>query len=176
MRGWHAAILAAVLGIAPAAHAEPLPGQRTAAEAGDVRAQYALGIIYDTGSGVPFDYTEGYRWFRLSAEGGYAPAQAKMGLMLLYGWQEPRDAAAAAHWYELAAGQGHVPSQAQIAAMYAWGIGVPKDPVRAYVWTARAAAAGDAMSAWWLPRRAARLTPAELAEAEALVRSGQPHP
>ena len=165
---------AALLVASSLAQAEPLPGQRAAAEAGDVRAQYALGIIYDTGTGVPIDYTEGFRWFRLSAEGGYAPAQAKMGLMLLYGWQERRDVAAAARWYEMAAEQGHLASQAQIASMYALGAGVAKNPVLAYKWTAVAAAAGDGMSAWWLPRRAALLTADERAEAEALVGDWRP--
>jgi TPR repeat protein len=172
MRGILAAALF-LLAISQAG-AEPLPGQREAAEAGDVRAQYALGIIYDTGSGVPIDYTEGFRWFRLSAEGGYAPAQAKMGLMYLYGWQERRDVAAAADWYERAAEQGDVRSQAQIAAMYARGVGVPEDAVAAYAWTAIAAQAGDAMSGWWLPLRAARLTAAELEEADARVRAWRP--
>ena len=174
MRKRGLATFAVLMFSASLAQAEPLPGQRAAAEAGDVRAQYALGIIYDTGSGVPVDYTEGFRWFRLSAEGGYAPAQAKMGLMLLYGWQERRDVAAAARWYEMAAEQGHLASQAQIASMYARGAGVAKNPVLAYKWTAVAAAAGDGMSAWWLPRRAAQLTPAELAEAEALARGWRP--
>jgi uncharacterized protein len=167
MRGILAATLLLLAG--SLAGAEPLPGQRAAAEAGDVRAQYALGVIYDTGSGVPVDYTEGFRWFRLAAEGGYAPAQAKMGLMYLYGWQERRNVAEAARWYEMAAEQGHLASQTQIASMYARGAGVPKDAVLAYKWTAIAAAAGDGMSAWWLPRRAALLTADELAEAEALV-------
>jgi uncharacterized protein len=172
MRGILAAALL-LLASSPAG-AEPLPGQRAAAEAGDVRAQYALGVIYDTGSGVPIDYTEGFRWFRLAAEGGYAPAQAKMGLMYLYGWQERRDVALAADWYERAAEQGHVRSQAQIGAMYARGAGVPEDPVEAYTWTALAARAGDPMSAWWLPRLAARLTEAELSEADEYVRAWRP--
>lgn len=167
-----AALLTLLSGVALAA-AEPLPGQREAAESGDVRAQYALGVIYDTGTGVPVDYTEGFRWFEMSAEGGYAPAQAKMGLMLLFGWQERRDVAAAAGWYEKAAAQGHIPSQMQIASMYAGGVGVPKDAVQAYKWTALAAAAGDPRATWWLPRRAAKLTADQLSKAEALVQEWQ---
>jgi hypothetical protein len=163
---------AAVLALsASLGFAGPAPGQREAAEAGDVRAQYALGIIYDTGSGVPTDYTEGFKWFRLSAEGGYAPAQQKMGLMYLYGWQVGRDVAEAAHWYELAARQGHVGAQIQIAAMYARGRGVPKDLVVAYAWMNAAAGTGDTRALDRLPRLAARLTAAEIARAEALVRT-----
>jgi hypothetical protein len=169
-----AAIAAALVLSAAMALAGPAPGQREAAEAGDVRAQYALGIIYDTGSGVPADYTEGFRWFRLSAEGGYAPAQQKMGLMYLYGWQVRRDVAEAARWYELAARQGHVGAQLQVASMYERGQGVAKNLVLAYKWTGVAAGAGDAHSLWRLPRLAKRLNAAELAEAEALVRAWRP--
>jgi TPR repeat protein len=48
---------------------------RRLAEQGDVLAQYNLGIVYDTGKGVPQDYTEAVRWYRLAAEQGHASAQ-----------------------------------------------------------------------------------------------------
>ena len=38
------------------------------AEAGDVDAQYNLGIMYDNGYGVPQDYAEAVKWYRLAAE------------------------------------------------------------------------------------------------------------
>jgi TPR repeat protein len=167
--GCAALVLSATL-----AFAGPAPGQREAAEAGDVRAQYALGIIYDTGSGVPVDYTEGFRWFLLSAEGGYAPAQQKMGLMYLYGWQVRRDVAEAARWYQRAAQQGHVRSQVQIASMFERGQGVQVNLVAAYVWLGLAAGAGDAQAADKLPRLARRLSPSELAEAEASIAAWRP--
>jgi TPR repeat protein len=132
-------------------------------------------VIYDTGAGVPIDYAEGAKWFRLSADNGYAEAQAKLGLMYLYGWAVRRDVAEAARLYELAADQGHVRAQAQIATMYAMGQGVAKDPVRACMWTMIAAEAGDAQSAWRLPRWAKRLSAEQLAEAEALAAAWRPH-
>jgi TPR repeat protein len=95
--------------------------------------------------------------------------------MYLYGWAVRRDVAEAARLYELAAGQGHVRAQAQIATMYARGQGVAKDPVRAYVWTMIAAKAGDAQSAWRLPRWAKRLTAEEIAEAATLAAAWRPH-
>jgi TPR repeat protein len=159
---------------ASGALAEPLPGQRAAAEAGDVRAMYALGIIYDTGSGVEPDYTEGFMWFERSAKGGHAPAQAKMGLMYLYGWQIRRDVAEAARWYELAARRGDVRSQVQISSMYARGQGVEQDLVAAYTWLGVAARAGDAQAAYRLPRLARELSEADLARAEGLVKAWRP--
>jgi len=38
------------------------------AEKGDAVAQYNLGQMYRNGDGVPQDYTEAVRWWRLAAE------------------------------------------------------------------------------------------------------------
>jgi TPR repeat protein len=45
------------------------------AEAGDVDAQYNLGQMYRRGQGVPQDYAETVKWYRLAAEQGNADAQ-----------------------------------------------------------------------------------------------------
>jgi len=37
--------------------------------------------MYDNGEGVPQDYKEAVRWYRLSAEQGHAGAQSNLGLM-----------------------------------------------------------------------------------------------
>ena len=45
---------------------------RPLAEHGDVEAQYNLGVMYETGRGVPRDYVyvSAYRWFDLAAAQG----------------------------------------------------------------------------------------------------------
>lgn len=136
------AALAALL-IAGTAVAAPFPGQRAAAEAGDLRAQFALAIMYDTGDGVPHNWPLAVTWFTRAAEGGYAVAQAKLGLMYLFGWAVPRDPAEAARWYALAAEQGYAPAQARLASLYETGTGVPRDSALAYVWAERAAGQGN---------------------------------
>jgi hypothetical protein len=40
------------------------------AEQGDANAQYGLGVIYARGDGVPQDFAEAAKWFRLAAEQG----------------------------------------------------------------------------------------------------------
>ena len=40
------------------------------AEAGNVKAQVALGAMYDKGTGVPQDYAEARRWFEKAAAQG----------------------------------------------------------------------------------------------------------
>src|SRR6478736_5768405 len=52
---------------------------RKAAEKGDARAQYNLGLMYDNGLGVPQDYAAALRWYRKSAEQGDAKAQNEVG-------------------------------------------------------------------------------------------------
>ena len=46
---------------------------RLAAKQGDTEAQFNLGIRYASGEGVPQDYAEAGRWFRLAAEQGGWP-------------------------------------------------------------------------------------------------------
>ena len=45
------------------------------AEQGDAGAQFNLGGIYDNGQGVPQDYEEAEKWYRLASEKGVARAQ-----------------------------------------------------------------------------------------------------
>ena len=51
------------------------------AEQGDRVAQYNLGYLYDQGRGVPQDYKEANKWYRLAAEQGYASAHLNLGNM-----------------------------------------------------------------------------------------------
>jgi uncharacterized protein len=46
-------------------YATAIPLSRTLADQGNVRAQVALAIIYATGHGVPQDYAEAIKWFRM---------------------------------------------------------------------------------------------------------------
>ncbi|MDA0991962.1 MAG: hypothetical protein O3A51_14575, partial [Verrucomicrobia bacterium] len=47
-----------------------------AAKAGDARAQYRLGQIYELGLGVPQNWAAAYRWYASAAAGGVAEASA----------------------------------------------------------------------------------------------------
>ena len=42
------------------------------AQKGDAKAQFNLGYIYDIGQGVPRDYAEAVKWYRLAADQGNA--------------------------------------------------------------------------------------------------------
>ena len=43
---------------------------RKAAEQGDAKAQYKLGVMYDYGRGVPVNDAEAVKWYRMAAEQG----------------------------------------------------------------------------------------------------------
>ena len=53
----------------------------TLAEQGDAAAQCLLGVVYAQGLGVPQDYKEAAKWYRLAAEQGHAAAQRNRGLL-----------------------------------------------------------------------------------------------
>ncbi len=61
------------------------------AEAGNVKAQVALGAMYDKGTGVPQDYAEARRWFGKAAAEGHAGAQSSRGELDAGGQGDPQD-------------------------------------------------------------------------------------
>jgi TPR repeat protein len=106
---------------------------------GEAKAQTILGLMYYEGRGVPQDYAEALKWFRLAAAQGDALAQHNLGLMYAKGYGVPQNHIEAHTWFTLA------------AASYT------SKPNRD-----RAVAARDT--------EAARMTPAQIAEAQKLAR------
>ena len=62
-------------------NASSLTDIRKAAEQGNIDASNNLGVMYLTGKGVPQDYTEAAKWFRMAAEQGDGRAQFNLGWM-----------------------------------------------------------------------------------------------
>ena len=50
-----------------------------------------LGFMYVAGEGIPQDYVEGLKWFRLAADQGQANAQCFLGLMYFEGRGVPQN-------------------------------------------------------------------------------------
>ncbi|MDR0252511.1 MAG: peptidoglycan-binding protein [Brucellaceae bacterium] len=96
---------------------------RNAAESGDARALYEIGMRYTDGRGVASDYAEAAKWYALSAERGFAPAQYRLGNFSEKGLGMPRDAAKATKLYEQAAVQGNASAMHNLAVLYAMGTG-----------------------------------------------------
>ena len=101
---------------------------------GNAAAQYNLGVMYVKGEGVPQDYKESLKWYRLAAEQGLAKAQYNLGVMYVKGEGVPKDYKEAVKWYRLSAEQGYAEAQNSLGVMYRDGQGVPKDYAIAYAW------------------------------------------
>ena len=78
-----------------------------AADAGDARAQFALGDLYDNGEGVPHDPKRALRYYTLAADQGHTSAEFNVGSIHENGDGVSRDVAAARRWFERAAAKGH---------------------------------------------------------------------
>jgi len=102
---------------------------------GNAVAQYNLGILYHEGHGVPRDFNEAVRWFRLAAEQGAAPGASDAQFLLAWSYEEgagvPKDYKEAARWYRQAADHGQPFAQTNLGLAYVNGRGVERDPAEA---------------------------------------------
>ena len=147
----------------------PISEVQKAAEQGDVDAQSLLGAMYALGKGVAQDDKQAVAWTRKAAEQGDALAQCLLGLMYEDGNGVAQDDKQAAAWYRKAAEQGDALAQRLLGIIYGSGVGVVQDNKLAYVWSSVSAANGDVEAATKRDLFAKRLSPAVLAEAQALA-------
>lgn len=116
---------------------------RLAAEQGDSKAQYNLGVMYLNGEDVlDKDPVEGVKWLKKSAHQNNVDAQIKLGELYIKGKDVKRDYSEAAKWYEMAAQQGSPEAQYILGNMYKTGLGVPIDHDKAKMWFQKAAQQG----------------------------------
>ena len=142
---------------------------RPVAEQGDAQAQTYMGLLYERGQGIPQDYAESTKWFRLAAEQGKADAQYYLGNM----YREvdgSKDYAEAVIWYRKAAEQGKAEAQNKLGEMYAKGQGVNKDKVKSYMWFNIAAISGHAPYIKGRDKVAKKMNKKQIEEAQKLSR------
>lgn len=160
---------------------------KRSSELGYARAQYFYGLISQPGDGVKKaeaaelaidrwldgyvnnDFAKSLAVVKPLAEKGDAWAQSFYGSMLERGEGTTRNEAEGLKWNRLAAEQGYSLSQAELAARYSKGQGVPQSDVEAYKWARLAAAQNDESAKKLEASLKAKLTPAQLAEAEKLL-------
>ena len=104
-----------------------------------------------------------------AAEQGDVDAQGLLGAMYFRGRGVAQDYKQAVAWYRKAAEQGDAKAQLLLGVMYDNGVGVVQDNKLAYVWSSVSAANGDVEAATNRDLFAKRLSPAVLAEAQALA-------
>jgi TPR repeat protein len=143
---------------------------------GNAYAEFYLGGMYQDGQGVPQDYAQAAAWYRKAAEQGNDFAQFKLGDMYRKGQGEPRDNAQAIIWYRKAAEQANEFAQTALGVMYE---SVPQKYVQAHMWLNLAAAFGEdatvrKTAVEWRDKVAAKMTPAQIAEAQRMAREWKP--
>ena len=104
-----------------------------------------------------------------AAEQGDADAQFMLGISYVQGKGVAQGDKQAATWFRKAAEQGNAKAQLLLGVMYDNGVGVVQDNKLAYVWSSVSAANGDVEAATNRDLFAKRLSPAVLAEAQALA-------
>jgi TPR repeat protein len=146
------------------------------AEAGDMEAQTALGMMYDDANSneVENDFKEALKWFRKGAAQGDAKAQYMLGWYYGDGIvDEVQEFKESAKGSRKAAEQGYVDAQVSLGGLYELGYGVKKDHVIASVWYEIATKNGDTeWGAGWKNARelARKMTPDQITEAQELVK------
>jgi TPR repeat protein len=79
-----------------------------AAEMGDVRGYFHVGLLYDEGKeGVTQNFHEAIKWYKKGAEQGHSGCQYKLGLMYENGQGVKRSKQKAIEYFNLAAAQKH---------------------------------------------------------------------
>ena len=122
-----------------------------AAQAGDGRAARLLGVMYDSGEGVPQDRGQALRWYERAAELGDAAGMFNVAVSYDGGTGVPRDGATAARWYARAAARHFGRAEYNLALMYETGDGVRHDPAAASRLFRAAASHGIAAARAHLP-------------------------
>ena len=150
---------------------------RPLVDKGDVDAQFLLALMYSNGTGVPQDYKEAVRLYRLAAAQGHAMAQSNLASMYSLGEGVIQDYKEAVRLYKLSAAQGEDRSKNLLGFSYLLGEGVAQDYVRAHMWFNLAASSlsGEDQKNASTQRDnvAAKMTPAQIAEAQAMARKCQ---
>ena len=161
--------LAILIGIASATLAqEPqrsIADLKTAASAGDVGAQFALGEAYRTGTGIAADRDQAITWYRRAADRGDNRAADALGFLLF----TKGDRKTAIPLLQISAGRGDPRALYVLGTAHFNGDYVPKDWPRAYAEMRRAAAAGLPQAARSLALMEPYLSASDRAQADAIV-------
>jgi hypothetical protein len=115
---------------------------RSAADAGDARAQYLMARLYAFGVNVPQDNSEALRWFQRAAASGEPRSRTDIGFRYETGNGVPQNLTEAIRLYRLAAAQGEVYALTNLGILYRDGNGVSQDYAQAMRYFRQAADAG----------------------------------
>ncbi len=107
----------------PQTYSEAMRWYRNAAEAGDPKAMFYLGLTLEQGLQSQTNPERALLWYRRSADAAFALAQFKMGQLYQFGQLVDRDPEQARGWYRKASDQGLADAQYNLAVMLETGEG-----------------------------------------------------
>ena len=121
------------------------------ANAGDARSQLGLGVLYESGRGLPApDLPEAVTWYRAAAAQGLPAAQNNLALLYARGRGVPLNPVMAGELWRSAAAAGYPLAQFNLALAFEQGFGMPRDYDSAARWYAEAGNHGDGDAAFAL--------------------------
>jgi TPR repeat protein len=115
----------------PRTYGEAMNWYREAADAGDPKAMFYLGLTLEQGLRAGGDPKDAVAWYRKSADKDFPLAQFKLGQLYQFGQLVEQDSAEARRWYGRAADQGLADAQYNLAVMLETGEGGEVDAARA---------------------------------------------
>ena len=111
---------------------------KSAAEKGELRAQYNVGYAYQFGEGVEINMEEALIWYKKAAENGSTDAQTMLGCWYENGLGGLKvDCQEAVKWYTKAAEKGDELGMAGLGAYYL----KTQDDEKAFFWLKKASEA-----------------------------------
>ena len=123
------------------------------------------------------DYAGAKRLWKLLEQQGTPQEQLYVAVLYQRGDHVPQDYREAMKWYRLAAVQNDLSGMYNLGAMYLKGEGVPQDYVRAHMWlnlsSSTANGPGGKLPAEVRDQLATKMTPQQIAEAQAMARKCQ---
>lgn len=143
--------------------------QRSAAR-GFAPAQYRLGTLYERGMGVKTDLSRARIWYLRAAKQGNVKAMHNLAVLSAGRVGSRPDYATAVQWFTEAGERGLADSQFNLGILYQSGLGAKRDLTTSYKWFSLAAARGDKQAIHRRDDLRARMSPAQLASAERMVR------
>lgn len=137
---------------------------KIAADAGDYRAQWNVGMMLLDGAGVAANPVLARQYVQRSADAGYEQGMISMGVMLAIGQGGGVDAPAARNWYLRAAREGSAHALRGLGAMMAVGEGGPVDLATGAAYLQLAAESGDEIARTLLRQLSAQIATADPAK------------
>ena len=116
------------------------------AQAGDVKAELALGGLYGVSNLPTYDPKVSAEWLTRAAEHGEVAAQTMVGRLHRQGKGVPKVLAESVRWFRLAADGDDEDAQFELGLMYFKGWGLPRDVGEALTWLRRSAGHGGLMA------------------------------